>query len=520
MVRIASLSGLFAAFLIACGSSEPAASSSGAPSPETLAFPKTFLFGAAIAGFQVDMGCPTLPASVCDDPNSDWYAWVTSPKTVMDPKTYIAGDPLSAGPGHWELYEKDFDLAKNDLHLRGVRMSFEWSRIFPTKTDDAEGYDALKKIANAAAVQHYHDVLKALHARGLTPLVTLNHYTLPTWIHDGVGCHFDIATCSPRGWLDKDRTVKEIAKYAGFVAKEFGGEVDLWATENEPFAVMLPGYLLPSANRTNPPGLLLHSKEAKSVIGALIYAHARMYDAIKANDGVDADGDGKSSFVGLVYSMVPFKPKDPMNDLDVQAQKNLFYLYNMAFLNAVAKGDLDQDLTGNAVHQDDLANRMDYLGLNYYTRATVEGFNEAFLPQLSPLSTFNPLSLSFGEDYPHGIYEMLEIVNKDLGVPAIITENGAADPDDDETGPSFLVRHLTWLSRAIRDGHDVRGYFYWTLMDNYEWNHGMSIRMGLYAVDKNDKMKTRTARKTARTYTSIIDASAVPPDLASRYPAP
>src|SRR5262249_1427338 len=161
------------------------------------------------------------------------------------------------------------------------------------------------------AIAHYHDVLKALRSRGLTPLVTLNHYTLPTWIHDGVGCHKNLGTCSPRGWLDKDRTVKEIAKYAGFVAKEFGGEVDLWAAENEPFAVILSGYLFPTADRTNPPAVLLHFPETKQVMTSMIYGHARMYDAIKANDTVDVDGDGKPSFVGLVYSMVPFQAADP-----------------------------------------------------------------------------------------------------------------------------------------------------------------------------------------------------------------
>lgn len=498
----------------ACGSSDSTVE------PEELSFPDGFAFGTAVAGFQVDMGCPTLPDAECDDPNSDWYAFITSPDVQESANAHLAGDPPSAGPGHWELYAEDFDLAQKELNTSAFRMSIEWSRIFPTATDDVEGHDALKAIANEAAIKHYHDVFDALAARGLKPLVTLNHYTLPTWIHDAVGCHKDFATCSPRGWVDKDRTVKEIAKYAGFVAKEFGAQVDRWATLNEPFAVLLPGYLLPNAERTNPPALTLKIAEAKTVIVGLIEAHARMYDAVKEGDAADADGDGSASEVGLVYSMVPIAPQDPASPIDVKAAENVFYLYNMAYLNAVVKGDIDEDLDGKAEHRDDLANRMDYLGINYYFRVKVEGTATPFLPELSSLSTFNPLSLQTGDEYPKGIYDMAMVAKKEFGLPSMITENGTPIEADDDTAPSFLVRHLTWVSRAIRDGADIRGYFYWSLLDNYEWNHGMGMRFGLYAVDKDDPTKARVARKVAGVYAGIAKEGAISPELSARFPAP
>lgn len=492
---------------------------SGGAAPEVLDFPASFLFGSSIAGFQVDMGCPTLAAASCEDPKSDWYQFITDPKTKDDPKAHITGHPPSAGPGHWELFEQDYELAAKSLHQGGMRFSIEWSRIFPTATDAAEGYDALKALADPAAVAHYHAELAALKARGIEPLVTLNHYALPTWIHDAAGCHVDLANCSPKGWVDKDRTVKEIAKYAGFVAKEFGAEIDLWATLNEPFAVLLPGYVFPTADRSNPPAVLLQFDAAKTVLLGLIEAHARMYDAVKANDTADADGDGKAAEVGVVYAMAPVKGADPENELDVKAAENVFYLYNMVYLNAVAKGDLDADMTGKPVHRDDLANRMDYIGINYYTRVTVQGTPTPFLPELSPLSTFNPFTLKQWEDYPRGVYEMAMLVKNDLKLPAIVTENGAADPNDDGTASSYLVRHLSWVSRAIHDGADVRGYFYWTLMDNYEWNHGMDIRMGLFAVDKDDPTKARKPRKTVDVFARIAQERRVPADLAKMYPA-
>jgi beta-galactosidase len=509
------------ALAAACSSSDAAGPAAGADAgPGPMTFPAGFLFGAAVAGFQVDMGCPTLPASACEDPNSDWYQFVTSPKTVGDPKAFVSGQKPSLGPGHWELYPKDVELLAGDVHLGALRFSIEWSRVFPTSTEGVEGQEALSKIANHAALDHYHALLAALKAKGVKPLVTLNHYTLPTWIHDGVGCHVDLDHCSPRGWLDADRTIEEIAKYAGFCAKEFGAEVDLWATLNEPFAVVLPGYMQPTADRSNPPAVGFRFKEARVVMNALEVAHARMYDAVKAGDTADADGDGKAAEVGLVYAMSPVAPADPENPVDVAGAKNLFYLWNMVFLNAVAKGDQDADLTGKPVHRDDLAGRMDYIGINYYTRITAQGTTQPFLTDLSPLSTFNPLTVKPWEDYPKGIYEMAMIVKNELHLPAIVTENGAADPKDDGTGPSYLVRHATWLARAIADGADVRGYFWWSLMDNYEWNHGMDVRMGLYAVDPADPKKARVARQGVAVFRAIADARAIPADLAAKYPAP
>lgn len=488
--------------------------------PEDLTFPADFEFGTAIAGFQVDMGCPALPASDCEDPNSDWYAFVTSPEMIMDGKNYLSGDPPSAGPGHWELFDQDFERAALELSNDTLRMSIEWSRIFPAATDGAEGYDALKMIADQKAIDHYHAVFDALAKRGLTPLVTLNHYTLPTWIHDGIGCHKDLDNCSPRGWLDKGRTVKEIAKYAGFVAQEFGAQVDRWATLNEPFALVLPGYLQPTPDRSNPPSVFLKFAECKVVMVALIEAHARMYDAVKAGDLADADGDGKASEVGLVYATAPIQPKDPKNSYDVEAAKNIFYLYNLAFLNAVVKGDLDDDLDGIAEHRDDLANRMDYLGLNYYFLTKVAGGSFAFFPELSPLTTFNPVEVETNIRYPKGLYEMAMFAKDSMGVPAFITENGVPIAQDDDGPSAFVTEHLTWLHRAIRDGADVRGYYYWSLMDNYEWNHGMGMRFGLYAVEKDDPQKLRTARKMAEVYGEIAKQKVISAELQTRFPAP
>jgi len=486
--------------------------------PTGIRFPDTFVFGTAVAGFQVDMGCPTLPRAQCVDPNSDWYVFTTAPETVNDPGAHLSGhDPAVVGPGFWETYPEDIRRAREEMHHQGLRLSLEWSRIFPTATDGIDGYDALKTVANADALARYHAIFAEIKKRGLRPLVTLYHYALPTWIHDAKGCHVDYLNCSPKGWVDRERTVREAAKYAAFCAREFGAEIDWWATVNEPLQNMVFGYLQPQAGRSHPPAVLLQQKDAKIVFHALIDAHARMYDAVKQNDTVDADGDGGASWVGIVYPLVPIEPAGP---LDTQAAKNLDYLWNRAYLNAVTLGQWDENLDGTTVLRTDLANRSDYVGVNWYGGLRVTAWPVSFLPDLSPLFTVNPLTMVETPNQPDKLAGFLRFVNTELGRPAMITENGTGDPADDGSGPRLIVRTLKATGDAMNAGADVRGYFYWTLMDNFEWNHGMNIRMGLYAVSKDDPMKLRVPRKAVGVYDSIARWHVLSDALITQYGGP
>ena len=488
-----------------------------------LAFPADFQFGTALAGFQADMGCPTLPRAICEDDNSDWFAFTTDIRTTSDWKTFQTGQhPSDVGPGHWELYTEDIRLADEELANDSLRFGLEWSRIFPVATDGVEGYQALRDMADQDALAHYHAELAALRARGMRPFVTINHYTLPLWIHDGVGCHVNLDTCSPKGWVDKDRTVREIAKFAGFVAREFGAEVDQWATLNEPLAILMPGFLVPAPERTNPPAVFFEADAALTVFAALVEAHARMYDAVKANDAVDADRDGEASRVGVVYAMSPVKPLDPENRLDRQAARNVFYLWNMAYLNAVALGDFDADLDGEAVHREDLANRMDFIGINYYTRITVGGLRFPVLPRFSPLTTFNPFELIGWEDYPMGLYEMATVVYLDLNLPSVISETGTpveAGAEGETYQSQYLMQRLAWSAQATTDGIPLEGFFWWTLTDNYEWNHGMDLEFGLYDVDPDDAARVRTPRMAVDVYAGVASTGILTEeDLATWFP--
>ncbi|MBI5497180.1 MAG: glycoside hydrolase family 1 protein [Deltaproteobacteria bacterium] len=482
-------------------------------------FPAGFLWGTATAGFQVEAGCPTIPAAECEDRYSDWYQFVTSAEARADPNAHVSGQDISAAPGFYELYAADLDRAQNELGSSVFRMGVEWSRIFPQSARGLRDHAAMRAVASAPGLAFYRAVLQAARDRGLKVMVTLNHYSLPLWIHDGMACRADLAGCTARGWLD-DTTVDELAAFSGFVAAEYGDLVDLWATQNEPLAIVLAGYLMPSETRTNPPAVSLKFAAAKTVAANLQIAHARQYDAVKQYDTADADGDGVTAEVGLVYNIAPVHPARPENAGDQAAAEDTDYLYNRAFLDGVVKGDFDPELDGTADHRADMAGRMDFLGVNYYTRVVVEGTSDGMpsFPEFSDRTTFNPLALQQGADYPRGIYEALMFA-KGYGIPLMVTENGATDPDDKGHGEDFLVQHLTWVSRAIRDGADVRGYLWWSLMDNFEWNHGMSYRFGMFAVD-DSAAKNRTPRRTAAAFKRIATGNAVPQDLLDAHPAP
>jgi beta-glucosidase/6-phospho-beta-glucosidase/beta-galactosidase len=266
----------------------------------------------------------------------------------LAPGLHLSGQDVSSGPGFYELYAQDVNRARNEVGASIFRFSLEWSRIFPSDTRGLAGYAALRAVASEEALRFYHAVLAAVRDAGMQPLVTLHHYTLPLWLHDGKACHMDLEACPRRGWLDPD-IVEEMARFSGFAAEEFGAEIDLWATQNEPMAVVISGYISPSATRSNPPGVTFRFREAREVMARMQLTHARQYDAVKAGDTVDSDDDGQAARVGLVYAVAPVYPRDALKPGDAVGAQDVDYLFNRAFLNAVMRGDYDEDLDGTRV---------------------------------------------------------------------------------------------------------------------------------------------------------------------------
>ena len=472
------------------------------PPEAVVPFPEDFAFGAATAGFQVEAGCPTLAPEVCEDRASDWYQWVTDPSIVGNDSLHVSGEPLSAGPGMWELFDEDIAQMEGD-GVSMFRLSLEWSRLFPSgEAEAATTVDELAALADPDAVARYHEVLGALRSSGVEPLVTVNHYTLPLWVHDGVACHEDPETCEASGWLNGERILPLIELYAAFCGREFGGEVDTWATLNEPFATTLSGYLQPGEDRSAPPGLSLYGEGVVASLVNQIEAHAAMTDALREHDAVDASGDGTEVSVGLVLNMVAISPKDPDDADDVEAVDRVDYLYHRVFLDAVTEGAWDDDLDGVPDRtRPELADRLDWLGVNYYNEVKVSSLSFPIVSGV-PVSTFYP-EFSW-EPYPEGL-ERVAVRAAEFGRPVIITENGSPVVADT---PRILREHLEALDRALASGADVRGYLYWSWVDNYEWNHGMDLQFGLYRLGGVDK--ERVARPVMEDFRVIMAAGGLP----------
>ncbi|MCB9742357.1 MAG: glycoside hydrolase family 1 protein [Alphaproteobacteria bacterium] len=467
------------------------------PDPEVRPFPEGFHFGAATAGFQVDAGCPTLPAEDCEDRASDWYQFVTDPELIEVGSLHLSGDPMSLAPGHWELWAQDLDRAAGELGHTAYRFSFEWSRLFPDgAAEQAETVEALYAHVDAEALNWYHEYLNGMAARGLTPVATINHYTLPLWVHDGKACRADIEGCAASGWVDGDRIIPLITLYAGFLAREFGPDVTWWLTLNEPIAVILPGYLFQTEDRTNPPGVQ-DVGLALQVAWNMAVAHNEMAQAVRAEDG-DAQ-------VGVVANLGLAEPMEPEDPEDVEGAAHLDYVYNQLVLDAFVNARMDWDLDGEIDEErPELAGRTDFLGLNYYFAFKVSGFASP-LPGFGdyPYLDFYPAEL---DPDPAYIGQALDMT-AEWGLPIWITENGVADPGP-EDGADFLLPSLEQVQARAAEGMDIRGYLYWSLVDNYEWNHGMGMRFGLYAVD--DVTKERTLRPIGEAYRDIVAAGGLP----------
>lgn len=477
-----------ALLLLACSPSDEAPAL-------TRPFPEGFRFGAATAGFQVEMGCPTR--TDCVDAHSDWYAWVTDPRIVEEDSLYVTGQTVEAGPGMWELFEQDVARMKAD-GMSAFRMGVEWSRLFPSPVPDDAAVDALDAYADPAATARYRAMFDALRAAGIEPVVTVNHYTLPTWVHDGVACHLDLETCPARGWVDPEVIVPRIATFAGWVGRTFGDQVDRWATLNEPFATTLSGYVQPGESRSAPPGRMLDAASTVASVTGQIEAHAAMFDALHLHDAVDGDGDGDAATVGIVMNMVDIQPKDPTREADVLAAEHMDFVYHRLFLDALTDGAWDDDLDGTFDRtRPELADRLDWLGVNYYNLVEVVSV-APFKPLGDAVPVFDFLPEFSWDLHPEGIAAAVARASA-YGRPIWITENGTPDV---ENADAALDAHLGHLWGALDGGADVRGYLLWSLVDNYEWNHGMDMQFGLYGLDP--VTKARLERPVTARYRQIM----------------
>jgi beta-glucosidase len=391
---------------------------------ESIRFPEKFLWGTAACAHQVEGG----------NVASDWWAFEQVPGRIRN------GERSGAACDHWTRYEEDFDLCRAGNH-NAHRLSFEWAKIEPREGE-----------IDDEALAHYHRVLDAMEARGLVPFVTVHHFTLPMWF-------------AMRGGFAERANLRFFERHCGRLADEFGARVRFWNTINEPAVYATMGYLA----GIFPPGTTDLRAYAR-VMRHILMAHAIAYHTLKA-----AHPEAR---VGLVKNLPVFNPADPNSLLDRRAAAFQDRAFNGFMLEALRTGRLARPLGDGKVFPG-LAGSTDFWGVNFY--------NQCLCSWTSPL---RPTIAAPGEracqlgwtPYPVGLYKDLLRVSG-FGLPIYVTENGIGT-EDDPWRCAFLLEHLRQVHAAIGEGADVRGFFHWSLLDNFEWADGYHSQFGLVEVDR------------------------------------
>jgi beta-glucosidase len=435
------------------------------------AFPDNFLWGAATSAYQVE-GSPLADGAGA----SIWHSFSHTPGRIADGGT---GDVAC---DHYRRYRQDVALMA-ELGLTAYRFSVNWGRVFP------EGIGR----PNPNGLDFYRRLVDTLLARGISPMVTLYHWDLP------------LALQQRGGWLHRD-SPGWFGDYADAVFRALDDQVPLWVTLNEPWVVAAGGHLIGDLA----PG---HQSpvEAALVGHNLLRAHATAVQAYRA--------EGRHQ-VGLVVNLEPQHPaSETERDRSAAARRDAFI--NRWFLDPVLLGRYPEALIegfgpawpvfpGNDLEL--IRQPIDFVGVNYYSRSVVRHASSDIPARAQRVRQHGrPHTAMDWEVYPSGLTETLVRVTQDYGsVPLYVTENGAAFDDPpppaglvmDPDRVAYLGAHKQAARRAIAQGVDLRGYFAWSLLDNFEWAHGYTKRFGLVHVDYSTQ--ARTPKQSARFYAEVI----------------
>jgi beta-glucosidase len=449
-------------------------------------FPDGFTWGTATASYQIE-------GAVSEDGRapSIWDTFSHTPGAVLN------GDTGDVADDHYHRYREDVELMAS-LGLGAYRFSLAWPRLQP------DGRGPL----NAKGVDFYARLADELLERGIQPWATLYHWDLPQVLED------------EGGWPARD-TALRFAAYAAQVHEALHDRIGHWITLNEPFCASLLGY----AAGVHAPGIQ-DDAAALRAVHHLLLGHGLAVTAMR--------GQRHDTRVGLTVNLAPVDPAGE-SKADADAARRIDGLANRIFLDPVLAGrypeDVVEDVRGitdlGHVQEGDMEQisvPLDFLGVNYYSRAVVRAEGGTGAP--SPWAGSHDVAFvgrglettEMGwEIDPTGLYDLLTRLQRDYpGLPPMyITENGAAFADapagdgsvSDPRRIAFLDGHFRTAHRAIADGVDLRGYFVWSLLDNFEWAFGYSKRFGIVHVDYDTQQ--RTPKDSARWYADVIRRNGV-----------
>lgn len=424
-------------------------------------FPQDFLWGTATSSHQVEG----------DNTNNDWWTWEQESGHIH--QGHKSGKACDWWGGRWQ---EDLDRAA-ESGQNAHRLSIEWSRVEPSAA-----------IWQDSALDYYRHIIRGALERNLKPMVTLHHFTNPIWVAD------------QGGWSNPG-IVSLYERYVRKVVNALHDLVDMWVTINEPNVYYVASYL----KGVWPPGKK-NLKLVPLVIKNLLMAHAAAYYAIH-----EIQPEGR---VGLAHNYRGFRPANPRNPLDRGVAKLKMGGFNNLFPRALFDGRVHFLIWKDRIPE--VAGTQDFFGLNYYTvenssfsiRQLTDAWEAFSFPDDVDLSPHGSIA-----NEPTGMWDALQWAHN-FDLPIYITENGIED-DEDSIRPRYIASHLRQVWRAVNFNWRVRGYFHWSLVDNFEWERGWSQRFGLWELD-NETQKRRK-RPSADFYSYICHASGLSSEMVAEY---
>ncbi len=437
----------------------------------SLPFPTDFKWGISLSAYQ-NCGANQFP-------NSNWARWEKKDGSIEN------NEQSGFACDHWNRYQEDIQLIKQ-LGLKHVRLSIEWSIIEPH-----EG------VFNQEALAYYRNYIQAFIDNGIEVFVTLYHFTVPQWFED-------------KGGFEKEENIPYFVRFSKKVYETIGDQVSLWCTINEPTVLLLQAYF----RGAYPPGNINPLLGLK-VLRNLMKAHTHVYYALKKMAGT------KETHIGIAHSYLMFEPYNAWNILERFPGYLFNYLLNETVIEFCTTGTFEikpwaPQLVSAFLPKgiDQLApsfftykapggkKPFDFFGLNYYSHVIIK-HEPTLTNPFNVVPSCHDHETMTNMPYPlhgKGLYDAIVVVSK-AGLPIFISENGIADHDD-TLREQFFIEYLGAVQQAIDEHYNVKGYYYWSLMDNFEWDMGYGKKFGLFEVDF--KTYTRTLRNSAYRYIDFI----------------